>query len=215
MKTLKLKVTLTCWRAPVWRIIEIGEDQTLEDLHMGIQRAFGWYNDHLYSFFMDGNPRNHSSEYTAPYEVPEGVPTTEEAVLKDLNLSVGKKFLYIYDFGDNLDHEIEVLGEGKTKVPVSYPQLVEAYGLPPEQYEIRRGDLKEEEDHGEHEESSEEFEPFDDCPICQALKSGEIKANRVVQEGDFRVDSLDEKEAKKLKKLMDKHRKVVGGNGKS
>ncbi|TMM19794.1 MAG: plasmid pRiA4b ORF-3 family protein [Actinobacteria bacterium] len=38
----------------VTRSIEVREDQTLVDLHEGIQQAFGWLNDHLYSFWLDG-----------------------------------------------------------------------------------------------------------------------------------------------------------------
>jgi hypothetical protein len=35
------------------REIEIRENQTLMDLHVGIQEAFGWMEDHLYSFWLD------------------------------------------------------------------------------------------------------------------------------------------------------------------
>ena len=28
--------------------------KTMEDLHLAIQQAYGWYDDHLYSFFMSG-----------------------------------------------------------------------------------------------------------------------------------------------------------------
>jgi hypothetical protein len=39
----------------VSRTIEIEEDNTLYDLHLEIQRAFGWDNDHLYSFSMSND----------------------------------------------------------------------------------------------------------------------------------------------------------------
>ncbi|HEX6386976.1 MAG TPA: hypothetical protein VF177_20120 [Anaerolineae bacterium] len=35
----------------VWRDIELAEDNTLEDLYLTIQQAYGWWDDHLYSFF--------------------------------------------------------------------------------------------------------------------------------------------------------------------
>jgi hypothetical protein len=38
----------------VWRDIELAEDQTLEDLHLAIQQAYCWHDDHLYSFYMSG-----------------------------------------------------------------------------------------------------------------------------------------------------------------
>ena len=47
MKTLKLKITLTCWEKElVWRVIEIPENKTLHQLHSPIQKSLGWYNDH-------------------------------------------------------------------------------------------------------------------------------------------------------------------------
>lgn len=49
-----------------WRKIEIGAEQTLEDLHLAIQNAYEWNNDHLYSFFMNNKAWDPASEYTLP-----------------------------------------------------------------------------------------------------------------------------------------------------
>jgi hypothetical protein len=43
----------------VTRVIAMLDDQTLEDLHAAIQRAFGWDNDHLYAFFLSGRLVQH------------------------------------------------------------------------------------------------------------------------------------------------------------
>lgn len=53
-----------------WRKIELRADQTLAELHLAIQRAFKFDNDHLYSFFMSGKAWDSESEYN----LPEGVP---------------------------------------------------------------------------------------------------------------------------------------------
>lgn len=146
MGTLKLKITLTCWEKElVWRLIEIPEDKTLHQLHLTIQKTFGWYNDHLYSFFMNGNRHEKHAEYTSPIEIEEagGALPANKIKLKEFSLPLKKKFLYIYDFGDNLDHEIEVIGFGEKDKDHKYPQLIGAFGASPEQYAIRRFDEEE------------------------------------------------------------------------
>ncbi len=171
MKTLKLKITLTCWEKElVWRVIEIPENKTLHQLHSAIQKAFGWYNDHLYSFFMSNSRMDRRGEYTSPIDFEESGEDALEATkikLKDLNLQLKKKFLYLYDFGDNLDHEVEMVGFGETDNFHKYPQLIGAFGPAPEQYVIRRADMEEE--------VEDEDDYFDDCGLCQELKKMDLK----------------------------------------
>jgi len=50
----------------VWRKIEISADQTLEALHLAIQSAFEFDNDHLYSFYMSGKAGDRTTEYCLP-----------------------------------------------------------------------------------------------------------------------------------------------------
>jgi hypothetical protein len=60
----------------VSRTIELREDETLADLHETIREAFGWLDDHLYSFWLDGRFwGDPSTEYTAPIQAEEGVAT--------------------------------------------------------------------------------------------------------------------------------------------
>lgn len=54
----------------VWRKIEMLETQTLAELHLAIQHAFDFDNDHLYSFFMSGKAWDDSTEYRLPDDVP-------------------------------------------------------------------------------------------------------------------------------------------------
>ena len=65
MKTYTFHVSLP-GTGRVWRKIEMRADQTLEDLHFAIQRAYGWAADHLYSFFMSGTAWDESTEYCLP-----------------------------------------------------------------------------------------------------------------------------------------------------
>lgn len=55
----------------MWRDIET---RTLVALHRAIQRAFAWYDDHMYSFFLSGRDWDPSSEYTGPMLMKEEEP---------------------------------------------------------------------------------------------------------------------------------------------
>lgn len=68
MKTYTFHVSIP-GTGRVWRKIEMRADQTLEDLHWAIQRAYRWDGDHLYSFFMSGKAWDSETEYC----LPEGV----------------------------------------------------------------------------------------------------------------------------------------------
>ena len=117
----------------VRRSIELRQDQTLVDLHEGIQAAFGWLDDHIYSFWLDGEFwGSPATEYTAPVEVEDDVATAD-VVLSRLGLKQGAKVAYVFDFGDNwrvslrLDARIDDEG-------VNYPRVVAGEGDAPPQY---------------------------------------------------------------------------------
>src|SRR5207245_2442120 len=45
-----------------------------------------------------------------------------------------KRFLYVFDLGDELRHEVRVAGEGTADASVRYPRLVESVGKAPAQH---------------------------------------------------------------------------------
>jgi hypothetical protein len=146
-KIYRLQITLNSMRSQppagtVSRIIEIEEDDTLYDLHWEIQNAFGWDNDHLYSFYMSNKKGDTQSEYSGNHmgddlesafgEPPGSAAKTE---LRALKLRKGKKFKYLFDYGDNLLHTIDVLDiHDRIGGNVGYPRVVEKTGEPPPQY---------------------------------------------------------------------------------
>lgn len=118
----------------VWRTIDVRSNQTLEDLHYAIQDAFGWDDDHLYAFFMSGKAWDTSTEYIRP----EGwEPGTRSAVVRldRLELRPRKRFLYIFDFGDEWRVDIRVEKAGLPPDSGDYPRIVEVHGEAPPQYE--------------------------------------------------------------------------------
>ncbi len=114
----------------IWRKVTLSARHTLEDLHLVIQEAFRFDDDHLYSFYL--HPRNerrdvyHHPEFEPPY--------ADEAVIGDLGLSPGRKFRYLFDFGDSwmFDIVLEEIREGE-KAPKE-PKVLEEHGKAPEQY---------------------------------------------------------------------------------
>lgn len=132
---LRIKVRLE-WDRKVWRVIEVADGQTLEDLHDAIQAAFHWDDDHLYAFSFDGDTRDGLTEVQTP-GTPTPPPSADELTLGDLELQRGQRFLYVFDFGDNLRHELEVLDvfPAPTADATNLPRIVETHGEAPPQYD--------------------------------------------------------------------------------
>ena len=116
----------------IWRKIEIAAPQTLDHLHLAIQEAIDWDEDHLYSFFMSNRRGDQTSEFASPYT--EDARRADRVRLGDLGLEPGQKFLYLFDYGDEHEFEVEVV-EIRTDAPAGrYPKLIESRGEAPEQY---------------------------------------------------------------------------------
>ncbi|MCH7490086.1 MAG: plasmid pRiA4b ORF-3 family protein [Gemmatimonadetes bacterium] len=96
-----LKVTLRDIDPPVWRRFRVGGKTTLALLHEILQIVMGWLDYHLYEFAV-GDQR-----YEAPEEAPEGKDPTSTPIDR-VNLEVGSRFTYLYDWGDEWWHDIEV-----------------------------------------------------------------------------------------------------------
>lgn len=128
----RLKVSLE-WNKRVWRVVEILDAHTLDDLHHAIQTAFGWDDDHMYAFFLSGRAWDAAAEIVRPYRNVEP-PTADEVTMADLELQPGRRFLYIFDFGDELRHTIEVLERFPASGRRERPRIVASHGAPPPQY---------------------------------------------------------------------------------
>jgi len=115
----------------IWRKIAISSEHTLEDLHFVIQSAFSFDSDHLYGFFMDGKKWSHDAFYAS--ESNEG-PYADEVRIGDLELFVGKKFLYLFDFGDEWHFWVKLVKIKKEEPMLSEPEIIESKGKDPEQY---------------------------------------------------------------------------------
>jgi hypothetical protein len=116
----------------VWRDIEIAEDQTLEDLHLVIQRAYDWRDDHLYSFFMSGRVMDRHTEIGSPWSKTH--QHTHEIAIGSLGLRVGQRFMYYFDYGDSHEFDVQVVRIDPSAPPGKYPRIVARRGQSPPQY---------------------------------------------------------------------------------
>lgn len=104
----QIRIVLDELEPEVWRRLLVPLSWNLEQLHLGIQAAFNWWNCHLHEFRIGGL---RYGDVQLPEEVaPEGDPRTfneREVRLSDFE-GAGTVFVYIYDFGDDWHHTVEI-----------------------------------------------------------------------------------------------------------
>jgi len=185
MKIYRFRVRIQ--RQPaIYRDIDIEETTTLDIFHQVIQDAFGFADDHLYSFFMTNDEHDRDHEYSIPEAILQRIPLSQltlgepppllpmtdaeftqhfmevsqkpesdaaldalrqeyiyrekrrlndelkrdvaTTTLKSLKLRKGKKFLYLFDYGDMWYFNVELLES------YTLPRIVNTVGKSPPQY---------------------------------------------------------------------------------
>lgn len=113
-----------------YRHIQISGSSTLQELHWAIQDAFQFDDDHCYAFFMDNKRWSHRDSYFSSGE--DGERFVGDYTLDRAGLCKGKKFLYLFDFGDEWTFQCKVLRVEEEEVPS--PVVIKSKGESPEQY---------------------------------------------------------------------------------
>jgi hypothetical protein len=132
----------------VRRRIAVRGDQTLVDLHEALRDAFGWQEEHLFSFWLSGKFwARDGSEYTHPFalasdafagwDLPIARPARKsaECALGGLRLTKGQRIAYLFDFGDEWRVRLTVRESG-TADGGAYPRIVQSVGVAPPQYPV-------------------------------------------------------------------------------
>ena len=101
----QFKVTLKHSYPPIWRRFLVRNDISFETLHYVLQHVMGWGNYHAYEFVVRGE-RIVNPEGAKPTIFHGKLPATTEVALCQQLKRIGLKFTYIYDFGDNWEHEV-------------------------------------------------------------------------------------------------------------
>lgn len=111
----RIKVGLRDAKPPIWRRLEVPADTTLSRLHRIIQVAFGWTDSHMHVF---------ETPY-GPYGVADrelGHRAEGPVTLEQVAPAAKERFRYVYDFGDNWLHDIEVEAILDREPSVAYPR---------------------------------------------------------------------------------------------
>lgn len=119
--------------AGVRRAIGVRADRTLVDLHYALQSAFGWDDDHLYSFWLDGSFWGaESAHYMHPEHARSLDPPGKSACarLEELDIAEGRQIAYVFDLEREWRVALrvrEVHAGGRRAVA----QCIERTGAPP------------------------------------------------------------------------------------
>jgi hypothetical protein len=137
-----IKATLSDWEGNVegkpFRVLAIPEKFTLYKLAKAIIASFDFDFDHPFGFYDNIKKWTHSDEgYELFADIGEeseysGVKKTK--INKVFN-QVGKKMLFVFDYGDEWHFIIELKGIELPKKGIRYPFIVESVGEAPPQYE--------------------------------------------------------------------------------
>ena len=120
----------------VRRTVTVRDDLTLVDLHYALQSAFGWDDDHLYSFWLNGKFWSaEDGHYMHPFHAASIDPPGRSACarLDELDLREGQPIAYVFDFAS----EWRVALTLKEKRPVegrAVARCIEKVGAAPPQY---------------------------------------------------------------------------------
>ncbi len=122
----ELDVVLSASEPPIWRRFSVPGTITLAQLSRAIQSAMGWKAGHLYELVID------NQSYADP--ILELETTSPRRVsLQAVVTRPKRKFQFIYDMGDNWEHEITVRSIRPIQAGETLPNLLDgARACPPE-----------------------------------------------------------------------------------
>jgi len=129
---IRLKIELQDTKPPIWRRIEVPSAISLKDLHSVIQAAMGWENVHLFRFEA-GRERIDGPGLGGAGPYGQSSITAGRVRLDDLTARNIKRFTYLYDMGDNWEHELRIENVLPADAAVLYPRYIDGAGrCPPE-----------------------------------------------------------------------------------
>ena len=133
-KIFVLKISLD---KKIYRIIEIEEGKSLNNLASAIVKAFGFDFDHAFGFQSNLKNQYDSDEIYELFIDMEG-PEPGKKGAKKLKIcdvfEPKKKMLFLFDYGDDWMFLVECLEISDPVSSVKYPRLAKTVGEAPEQY---------------------------------------------------------------------------------
>lgn len=123
-------------KSGVSRTIQMRGDQTLLDLHHAIFHAFDRDDEHLYEFQLGRGARDAQGPIYVleDYGANNVAGFVTETTIDSLRLKAGRSFGYLFDFGDNWQHQINVEAVEEAVPQRGYPKVIKQVGKSPSQY---------------------------------------------------------------------------------
>ena len=104
---VQIRVSIDEIEPDVWRRLVLPVYWNLEQLHLGIQAVFNWWNYHLYEFRI-GGLRYGEVEILTEYATDDDPRVFDQREVRLLDFEQGAVFSYRYDFGDGWRHTVAV-----------------------------------------------------------------------------------------------------------
>lgn len=105
---LQIRIALAEVQPAVWRRLVVPWTWHLGQLHLAIQAAFNWWNYHLHEFRIGGLRYGDPEVDSWSAEDDPRVFDEREVRLCDFDREPGTTFTYLYDFGDDWYHTVEI-----------------------------------------------------------------------------------------------------------
>lgn len=131
----QFRVSLLETQPLVWRRIQVPEHYSFWDLHVAIQDVMGWQDCHLHEFRVAVRPHGDLRIGIPDPEFPEERSCSAgwEVRVSDQVWPQMPPISYVYDFGDDWEHELVYEGLVARDMSVRYPRCVDgANACPPE-----------------------------------------------------------------------------------
>jgi hypothetical protein len=140
---LRLRTSIVGIEPEIWRTIDIDEQLTLGQLHMVLQIVFGWQDQHLHRFTDDDpwvvsngiprigrQPRAWVDSFSLAESDDDGEEDETDTTIGEA-LQLDGPLWYVYDFGDDWVHRIDLVERGEAHVGVPPVQLIAGEGRAP------------------------------------------------------------------------------------
>lgn len=110
-KYYRFEVALCGIQPRIWRRFLLpSRDSTFADLHLAIQRSFGWGNAHVHCFVASNSLGTQISGGSPVRELEREMPESRHKTLSSYFKGKRRSCIYVYDFGDDWRHKVELLG---------------------------------------------------------------------------------------------------------
>jgi Plasmid pRiA4b ORF-3-like protein len=118
------------------RRIEIQGSNTLQELHKIIFKAFDRSDEHMYEFQLSGSEPGDpkAQRYTLKSASGKKAGEVSATTIDALGLSIDEHFAYLFDFGDEWWHQVDVMAISEPNPKGKYPKITQREGASPPQY---------------------------------------------------------------------------------